>query len=195
MTTEAVQVPAPAGVDFSAVANAIADKVKGETSELHAIAKAYKARNGSVPELDKWIAESEDESVIARREAIAAAEEKIKEMRKALHDEARAAIVDPDFDPETIAKEFKARRTAVKTLILQSKGTLESFGQEAEFLTDYLDNLPNITGGVSASGRSPEEMDAIREWARENDFEVKDRGRLSKKVLDAYDAKDKPASE
>lgn len=37
-----------------------------------------------------------------------------------------------------------------------------------------------------SAGRSPEQLNAIRTWARENGYEVSDRGRLAKKVEDAY---------
>lgn len=40
------------------------------------------------------------------------------------------------------------------------------------------------TGG---SGRSKEELEAIRAWARDNGYEVADRGRIRSEVQDAYD--------
>lgn len=33
------------------------------------------------------------------------------------------------------------------------------------------------------------DLNEVRAWARENGFEVSDRGRVSKRVLDAYDAR------
>ncbi|MFT4218829.1 MAG: Lsr2 family protein [Micropruina sp.] len=50
-------------------------------------------------------------------------------------------------------------------------------------------------GGQAARGRGtrpartdPEQLAAMRRWARENGFEVSDRGRVSKVVRDAYNA-------
>lgn len=37
-----------------------------------------------------------------------------------------------------------------------------------------------------SASRSPEQLNAIRSWARENGYEVSDRGRLAKNVEDAY---------
>ncbi|MCZ4328123.1 histone-like nucleoid-structuring protein Lsr2 [Brachybacterium paraconglomeratum] len=37
-----------------------------------------------------------------------------------------------------------------------------------------------------SASRSPEQLNAIRTWARENGYEVSDRGRLAKNVEDAY---------
>ncbi|WP_299303354.1 Lsr2 family protein [uncultured Brachybacterium sp.] len=50
-------------------------------------------------------------------------------------------------------------------------------------------SAPGGTVGFSkkrSSGRSPEQLNAIRSWARENGYEVSDRGRLAKNVEDAY---------
>jgi hypothetical protein len=51
-------------------------------------------------------------------------------------------------------------------------------------------------GGSSASGRSgarrsrgsANDTGAIRAWARDNGFEVSERGRISREVMDAYNA-------
>lgn len=40
----------------------------------------------------------------------------------------------------------------------------------------------------SGSGRSPEELAHVRTWAKENGYEVSERGRIKKEVLDAFDA-------
>lgn len=40
----------------------------------------------------------------------------------------------------------------------------------------------------SGSGRSPEELQAIRDWANSNGYNVSSRGRVKKEILDAYDA-------
>ena len=40
----------------------------------------------------------------------------------------------------------------------------------------------------SGSGRTPEELQAIRDWANSNGYNVSSRGRVKKEILDAYDA-------
>lgn len=42
--------------------------------------------------------------------------------------------------------------------------------------------------GSGGSGRSKEELAAIRAWAKEQGYEVPDRGRVRQEVLSAYDA-------
>jgi len=44
-------------------------------------------------------------------------------------------------------------------------------------------------GGRASSGPKRTDLDAVRAWARENGHEVSDRGRVSNKVLEAYDAR------
>ncbi|MCZ4547149.1 Lsr2 family protein [Rhodococcus erythropolis] len=41
---------------------------------------------------------------------------------------------------------------------------------------------------ISGSGRSAEQLKAIREWAGKNGFEVSPRGRIKADVLEAFDA-------
>lgn len=40
----------------------------------------------------------------------------------------------------------------------------------------------------SGSGRSSEELQAIRDWANSNGYNVSSRGRVKQEILDAYDA-------
>ena len=47
---------------------------------------------------------------------------------------------------------------------------------------------PAATGGRSGGGSDREEVQRIREWARENGHTVSERGRLSSTVLEAYRA-------
>ncbi|WP_323134897.1 Lsr2 dimerization domain-containing protein [Rhodococcus sp. 3-2] len=41
---------------------------------------------------------------------------------------------------------------------------------------------------LSGSGRSAEQLKAIREWPGKNDFDVSPRGRVRVDVIDAFDA-------
>lgn len=43
------------------------------------------------------------------------------------------------------------------------------------------------SGGSGGSGRSREDLAAVREWARSNGYQVSDRGRISAEVQEAYD--------
>lgn len=176
---------------FAPVVEALTSKISADVQELVDMAQAYKARNGSPDAIQEWLANSEDPEILKELEIIAKAEEKLKERKAKLNDTAKAALQPEGFDGEAVAKEFKEKRTAARTLILQSKGTLEAMGQDTSKLTEFFENLPNLSGGISVSGKSPEEMEKIREWARANGHEVKDRGRIAKDILDAYEAANK----
>jgi len=41
---------------------------------------------------------------------------------------------------------------------------------------------------TAGTGRSPEQLAAIREWARQNGHTVSDKGRIARSVVDAFDA-------
>jgi hypothetical protein len=173
--------------DFNAVAEAVLGKAKSETQVLHDLAKQIKAKSGNSEAVKSWIESSTDEEIIKEREIIAAAMAKVAERKKALEETAKAALVPDDFDPEAKTKEFKELRVKVRTLLMQSKGTLQAFDQDVSELDEALDNLPNISGGISASGKSPAELQAIRDWANANGYEVAERGRIKADVVAAYD--------
>lgn len=44
------------------------------------------------------------------------------------------------------------------------------------------------TVGVTGAGRSREQNEAIRDWARNNNWEIADRGRIPSDVIDAFEA-------
>lgn len=176
---------------FAPVVEALVGKLTNDVQELHDIASTYKARNGSPEAVQEFLKNSDDPAIQQELELLAKAEEKLKVRRAALTEKAKAALQPEGFDAEAVALEFKQKKNAAKTLILQGKGTLEAMGQDVTALTELFENLPNISGGVSASGKSPEEMEKIRTWARENGHEVKDRGRIAKDILDAYEAANK----
>ena len=177
---------------FAPVVEALTAKLTEDVQELHNIASTYKARNGSIDAVNEYLANSEDEEIKRELELIAKAEAKIKERKMALTEKAKAALQPEGFDAEAVAKEFKEKRTAARTLILQGIGTLKAMGvEDVSALESLQENLPNITGGLSSAGKSPEEMEKIRTWARENGHEVKDRGRIAKDVIEAYEAANK----
>src|SRR4030095_1708788 len=176
-----------ANAEFNAVAEAVVAKATSETQALHDLAKQLKAKSGNAEAVKAWIETSEDPEIVKERETIAAALAKIAEKKKALEEVAKAALVPDDFDVDGKTKEFKERRVKVRTLLLQSKGTLEAFEQDTSALEEALENLPNISGGISASGKSPAEMQAIRDWANDNGYEVAERGRIKADIIAAYD--------
>jgi predicted secreted protein len=44
------------------------------------------------------------------------------------------------------------------------------------------------SGRSAAARKSTRDMTAVREWAKENGFEVSERGRVSSKILEAFDS-------
>ena len=180
--------------DFAAVAEAVVNKAKSETQALHDLAKQIKANSGSSEAVKSWIESSEDPEIVKERENLANALAKIAERKKKLEEVAKAALVPDNFDAEAMSKEFKERRVKVRTLLMQGKGTLESFDQDVSELEEALENLPNISGGISASGKSPAELAAIREWANANGYEVAERGRIKADIVAAYDKRDEVAA-
>lgn len=181
--------------DFSAVADAVVAKAKAETQALHDMAKQIKANSGSSEAVKGWIESSTDPEIVKERENLAAALAKIAERKKKLEEVAKAALVPDNFDAEAMSKEFKERRVKVRTLLLQGKGTLESFEQDVSELEEALENLPNISGGISASGKSPAELQAIRDWANSNGYEVAERGRIKADIVAAYEKRDEAPAE
>lgn len=56
---------------------------------------------------------------------------------------------------------------------------------------------PKGSGGsrpATGSGRSKEELAAVRDWAKQNGHEVSERGRIAAPILDAYDEAHKPGA-
>lgn len=175
--------------DFSALTAAVVAKANTEVSDLHAMAKQLKASAGSIEAVREWLNKSEDEEIIKERELIAQFVAKLQERKGALEAKAKAAMGVGEIDREALNKDFKAKKSAVRTLLMQAKGTLEALGQDATDIDVALENLPGTSAG-SKSGKSPEELEAIRTWARENGYEVADRGRIAAAVVKAYEDKD-----
>ena len=72
-----------------------------------------------------------------------------------------------------------------------SEANAEAF---REVMAPYIENGHRVIGGKakparkSAAKSSSGDTKIIREWARENGFEVSDRGRIPSDVMDAYAA-------
>lgn len=55
-----------------------------------------------------------------------------------------------------------------------------------ELMSKYTDAARPVGKSSTPSRRSPEDTKAVRAWALENGYEVADRGRIAKEILDAY---------
>lgn len=176
--------------DFSDVATAVVAKATGDVQELHSLVKEIKVSSGGAEAVKEWLLSSEDPEIIAERELIAQFAAKIAERKAALEKIAVAALVPEGADPAALSESFKEKRKATRVLLLQSKGMLESFGQDVSAIDELLENLPTISGTTSTgnAAKSPELLAKIREWARENGHEVADKGRIKAEIVSAYEA-------
>lgn len=61
-----------------------------------------------------------------------------------------------------------------------------------EALAPFIEKARKVTGATRRTGvrqqTSSGDASAVREWAREQGYEVSDRGRVPKEIRDAYDA-------
>lgn len=176
--------------DFSDVAAAVVAKATEDVNSLHSLVKLIKSAGGGAEAVKDWLNNSEDEEIIKERELIAQFVAKIQERKAALEAIARKALVPEDVDPAKLGAEFKTKKSAVKTLLLQSKGMLTSFNQDTTEIDEMIANLPTVAGATSngTPAKSPELIAAIRRWARENGYEVADKGRIAADIVSAYEA-------
>lgn len=70
----------------------------------------------------------------------------------------------------------------------------KNFSAFEKAITKYLEAGRKVRGGarprsVAAKTHQPKpDLNAVREWARANGFEVSDRGRIKTEIMDAYHA-------
>lgn len=71
----------------------------------------------------------------------------------------------------------------------------ENLQELEDALTPYIEAGARVSSGTkprqrakSGSGRSSEELQAIRDWANENGYDVAPRGRIKREVIEAYEA-------
>lgn len=174
---------------FAPLINDMLSKATARVEKQHALAKTIKAAGGSNEDLKNWIDQSTDPEVVQTREAIAKALAKVQELRDGLMEKAKAANTS-DIDVTAAQKEFKEESKNLKAFLMSSVTSLSGLEVPEEDLAplkEMIANLPTLSGGVSASGRSPEELATIREWAANNGIEVAAKGRVSKEVLEAFD--------
>lgn len=196
-STEVTAVAAPSAADsiYATIANDILKEAQGDAQKLHDMVAQVKTAKGSADDVKKWIDASTEETVVKRRDAIANAKAKIAEIQAELEAEAKAAIVPEDIDINAIQESFKSvRGEVIKTLsaarIILGKAGVKDLSE----IDELQNNLPkSITGVFSGSGKSPEELAKVREWARENGHTVADQGRIAKSIQDEFDAAHKEA--
>ena len=64
----------------------------------------------------------------------------------------------------------------------------ESFVEMQDVFAPWVENATRVSRSPRKTA-TRRDLDEVRVWARKNGFEVSDRGRVPKKVLDAYDAR------
>ena len=66
----------------------------------------------------------------------------------------------------------------------------ESFVEMQEVFAPWVENATRVPASRSPrKSAARRDLDEVRAWARKNGFEVSDKGRVPKRVLDAYDAR------
>jgi hypothetical protein len=176
---------------MDAVFEQIKEKALADTQALHDLSGAFKKASGTIDEKRKWIDESDNEVVVTKREQIKRGLAKIAELKAELEAMAEEALVPEGYDPNEVASEFKERKKNTRAFLLQSKGVFEQLGADADSiaeLQELFDNLPTISGGITASGKSPAELSEARAWLKEQGEEVADKGRIAKDLLAKWDA-------
>jgi len=178
---------------YATIANDVLADAKSNAQELHDMVATVKTARGSKADIQKWIDHSTDESVVARRDAVAKAKAKVAEIEAELVAEATSALVPEDIDIDAIHAEFKEKRTETLKTLNAAKLILGKAGvEDLSEIDEAIDNLPkNLQGLLASSGRSPKELEAIREFAKQNGLEVSERGRIAKSVIEAYEEANK----
>src|SRR5215210_3571886 len=109
----------------------------------------------------------------------------------------RVVLID-DFDEseatQTVEFAYKGRQYALDLNdehAAEFDDLLTRYVQAARDITQPTSHAPagrrQRQSGRAIGGRSAEEVAAIREWARANDIDVADRGRLPKELLQQYE--------
>ena len=146
------------------------------------IATRNASKSKGVDEIAADLAEtSTDAKVVALRQKRDEIQEQIS---KAVLDQARALKAEggePDVDAE------KAAHKAMKG-VLDALSTFPDGKRVQHFLPEVVKGTATRSiGGSSAATGPKNDLSAVREWARKNGFpDVKDRGRMSDEILDAY---------
>lgn len=142
---------------------------------------ANSSKTKGVDEIAADLAEtSQDPKIVALRNKRDEIQEQIS---KAVLDQAKALKADqgePDVDGEKAAAE--AMRGVLKAL-----ATFPDGKRVQHFLPNILTGTATRINTGSTQSGPKNDLSAVREWARKNGFpDVKDRGRMSDDILDAY---------
>lgn len=151
-------------------------------NNFNEIATRNASKSKGVDEIAADLAEtSQDPKIVALRNKRDEIQEQIS---KAVLDQAKALKNEggePDVDAEKEAAE--AMRGVLKAL-----ATFPDGKRVQHFLPEIVKGTATrISSGNAASTGPKNDLSAVREWARKNGFpDVKDRGRMSDEILDAY---------
>lgn len=93
-----------------------------------------------------------------------------------------------DLD-ETVIEDGGTQTFALNGTAYEIDLTLTNAEKLREALAPFIDAARRVRQAPtqrSASGRSTEDLNAIRQWARENGYTVSDRGRIAADIVAAY---------
>jgi len=105
----------------------------------------------------------------------------------------RANRITADLAELTERRDTEAAQREAEQKVARAKAELERAQEElrtvkANTRTTATGTAPHAARTGSGSGRTREELAAIRTWARENGHQVADQGMVPKRILEAYDA-------
>lgn len=95
-----------------------------------------------------------------------------------------------DFDGTSPAETVKFHVNGTEYSIDLSK---ENQTELEAILSEFEDKMDRYLKVARSSRRTPSAADtkAVREWALDNGMDVKPKGRISKEIIDAYEARDR----
>ncbi|MYY80842.1 MULTISPECIES: histone-like nucleoid-structuring protein Lsr2 [unclassified Streptomyces] len=106
----------------------------------------------------------------------------------------RAARITADLSELTERRDSEAAQREAEEKVAKAKAELEKAQEELRTVkastrtTTAAATAPTPVPASLGSGRTREELAAVRSWARENGHRVADQGMVPKRVLQAYDA-------
>ncbi|MFI5905460.1 histone-like nucleoid-structuring protein Lsr2 [Streptomyces cyaneofuscatus] len=105
----------------------------------------------------------------------------------------RANRITADLAELTERRDTEAAQREAEEKVARAKAELERAQEElrtvkANTRTTATSTAPHAARTGSGSGRTREELAAIRSWARENGHQVADQGMVPKRIQEAYDA-------
>ncbi len=77
----------------------------------------------------------------------------------------------------------------VETIRFSVNGTSYEIDLSEKNVAAFHKALSRFVSKATVLERAPSEQAAIREWAQENGYDVRDKGRIAQVVIDAYNAR------